>query len=424
MTHTHIQTVISKSHKLIHFEVNELRQINKLSSFKPLVIECLEDLFKFYNINDFNVIYEIYAIEEEYLNKRNSLIKQFPNDVYEKNVNHLCNSIEFIFKQYDFLFDFIENGIYYDCLYHQNKLYPMYQLQDIFFEKLVNNYIQELDLPKNYFDSLIKKKHDDAITLDINVRKCIDFNAFSYFQENKDCLKTFDWYNDPKDKCLDDFIKSKKDKTTNQIPKKSSTNVLEEILGKEKLEERKKIRNSKDYKGHQLAEHKWITAITILSKYGNCNAVFNYTSQPEGSFDSFPLNGFKDLIKEQTYVNESFYFKYIDDNDNHKTFEFLSKTKELFLFFTELSLYGEIVGVGETFFKKSSTSFQDENGNITKENEYYQMPIFKNLSIQVGKKADWDSSYNHKLRDLINVLNIDELSLSFDEDDKPIIKIS
>ena len=152
-----------------------------------------------------------------------------------------------------------------------------------------------------------------------------------------------------------------------------------------------------------------------MSKYGNCDPY----SRQNCKFNSFPLYGFSELIQTHSFSSETFDFELID---NTKLIHILSKIEVIFTYFDELSLSGELVGCGHSFFRKTNQSFKDKSGVIIKENEYYQMPFFNNLSIKVGKKATWDISYNEKLRKLINILNIEGVVLFFDKKNKPIIQ--
>lgn len=373
---------------LIDIEVNHIRSIPFLGSFKDIVVHCLTETHSFYDLTDHSAIEEIYSFFEERKKKecefRTILDIENNND---KNNYFIDGSFSVLEKLFD-----IVNRIYYICQSYLSSKYPMYELEDVFSE-ITYKFAKEVDIPYRKALNIHSSKSNFNLDLDRKIYNIKDLNNNHWFEKSYEYFKDEDWYDKRSEHraCFINKITSP-EKEKNVIQKAKNDPFME------KLRKRMELRDTPERRRADLLKHKHYLVHDILLEDGKYD-------HETVSFSSLNHVGLQRLIKHKfTYGRDKTEHVLLNKDISSKIDN--ETLNELMEVFPEMSLSGDIIETGEisSIDKELATKFKDKNGNITTEKLSYAEYEFTNLVFSVSDKATLSENAERDLYTICDVL--------------------
>lgn len=382
-----------KAFDLIDIEVNHIRKIPFLTSYKNAVKKSLLELYKFYNLDNYDQIDTIYDHIEKQTKSKIDFRKSLGLDT-QKDIRNQ-HFVEGSFDVLNRVFKFVD-GIYYVCQSYLNEEFPMYSLETPFFE-ISESLSKELSIPYRKALTINSKYMNFMLEHDRRIYEIKDLTNNDWFERNREYFKNVDWYTDSSKRVRKDFIESfNKEETVDEI--EQNEEVSKNMKHLQRMMAR---RNSPEARKASLLKHKWYLTESIFDE----DARYDKESK---QFSSLNTVGFERLIKKT--------FDFGRNSEKHKLIEHeLSEhisdelLTNLLTAFPELGLTGQLTESEETFREKDEpTEYRDVNGNVCYNKVEFGTIIYKGLMIKVSDNVSWSDDAQKDFETIIDLLGLKE----------------
>lgn len=409
-----LSIAISASFKLINIEINKIRKIKNIKSYKKDIKSALSKIFDFYEIEDQSAIELIYSNLES---------KQIEDKAFYKLINYddrneyRYSSAEYSAHLYNELTEFAGSDIYYICHSFSNKNFPLYDLENSFWD-ITNEFAKEQDLPTSYISSLYSKYSTNKIHYDRSLYDINNLPAYSWFQKQKDDLKNYDW---DKSEGKEDLYLYLKEEKTKDIREECLIKSEDSTRKKDLPDFIKKIQEERNTPEHKLAqEHKRRTneLSTIIQEYAELKS-----GKDSQVFNSLNFMGVEKLINHKYKTSFNGNYMSIFEND----FSEKIKNDDLLIilsFFPELAFSGHIVEDknSQNILSGSPNKYKDRNGVISLEKMSFGHSNINDLILSTARKATWDHKHKESFEELLKLKNVFQF-LTYNEKEEPVLKL-
>ena len=403
------------SQKLISIEVNQLRNIPFIGSYKNKIISALEKIFDYHNLEDTSQICKIYEIEEKKKEINDSFSLELYGNILDENEQYKYKNLQYIVQAIYQILDIISDYIYYICFYNKSDKYEGYELETHFY-KIVDDLIYELDLPKLKIYSL----HSEKINTNHNSLKSIDsiegLIGFSWYQKNKDevKLKNYEWCNLNNTKDVEDYLNSFKIENNSKKTEKEKQQQKQQAIRFKKLFDTvKKERESSRFQKASEYYKKWHGIHRAISIDAKVDDQYNFNSVGYSLFES--LTNKKELACGKGLKKE-FIDTEISTNISNENINIILQL------FNQLGLCGKLVEFGEAYSNEKKTLSINNNNSSQNQKFYWADTKLDNLTIEIGDKAVWNPEHNKVLEDLLIHFKYDLTGLNY-QNGSPVIRI-